>query len=126
METNQREKELEVKDFRKESKAEQLLAIAEYHNGKYRRCRNWSVFFVWMGMLLTISVGVLKIPLMNGEPIYAVDNQIVLILLLCSVLMNIIALILTKVAKKHYVLALHALIDRGNLPNVTPLWVKMM
>ena len=63
---------------------------------------------------------------MNGEPIYAVDNQIVLILLLCSVLMNFIALILAKVAKKHYVMALHALIDRGNLPNVTPLWVKMM
>ena len=40
METNQREKELETKDFRKESKAERLLAIAEEHNGKYRRSRN--------------------------------------------------------------------------------------
>ena len=124
METNQNE--LEKTIGLRQNKADQLLKDSYSHHKKYKLHTKRATLLLCVGMLLVIGVAVLKMPLMNGAPIFDIGNLFTSILLFCGALINLVAFVMVQRAKKHYIEALRKLILRGDIPNVTPLWVKMM
>ena len=125
METNQKEREVNEM-FNTKYYAVELLESADWYSRRCKRCIKWSIFFAFVGVLLMVGVTVLNFPLINNAPIYDMEDQVVYILLIVGAVMNILAMILSAVAKKHHLTVVELLIRRGNLPNYTPLYVQMI
>ena len=102
--------------------ANQLLGKAQWDIVRGKRFIRWSVFFTLIGVLL-IGVVVLNLPLMNGNPIYDIDEELIPILLLCGVVMNIIAMITALKGKKYCNEAYWALYTRSEYYRQAPFMV---
>ena len=116
MKTNQKKHQREATErLGARAYADQLLKFANRYSKRCRRCIRWSIFLAYVGVLLVVGIAVSSLPLVNGEPIYDIDDQLASIILITGAAINVIAMMMAGTAKEHHRKATDLLIKRGDL-----------